>query len=463
MFYKRISCIVFAYWSSLVTAASQSMLPPLLVSDNGHLLQQRFETKEAVPFFWLGDTAWELFEGLNRKEAVQYLNDRQKKQFNVIQAHLLPWELKDLNALGERVFIDDDFDRPNPKYWQHVDYIMQQASARGFYLAVLPAWCKTYIEPNNAPLHDNPEKAYRYGRFLGIRYKTYKNLIWVLGGDNLPSNESVYRELARGLTETYAGSNRQKIMMTYHPPGGTWRPPATSSGEFFHHQDWLDFNMIQSGHAVENANYLRITQDYNRLPAKPTLDAEPCYEQHPVKHDFKNGHFSPWHLRRRAYWSVLAGACGFTYGGNGIWQMDKPGRISLKTHFKDYWYDALKYQGAGQMQYVKQLAGKYQFENWIPDSTLISGSIGKVDDRIQSIRTADRSGYIHYVTNGRDITIKPLPDGKWKYHWFDPRSGKIRKAQKAAHETFSPPSSGPDCDWVLIILKAKRRVNRATL
>jgi hypothetical protein len=99
--------------------------------------------------------------------------------------------------------------------------------------------------------------------------------------------------LAKGLTETYADGQPDRILFTYHPPGGTWRPPATSSGEFFHAEPWLDFNMIQSGHAKDNASYERIRDDYNRQPTKPTLDAEPCYEQHPVKHKYENGLFRP--------------------------------------------------------------------------------------------------------------------------------------------------------------------------
>src|SRR5262245_509374 len=51
----------------------------LKVSDN-----QRFlVTGDGQPFFWLGDTAWELFHRLNREEANQYLRDRAQKGFTV--------------------------------------------------------------------------------------------------------------------------------------------------------------------------------------------------------------------------------------------------------------------------------------------------------------------------------------------------------------------------------------------
>ena len=40
-------------------------------------------------FFWLGDTAWELFHRLNREEADHYLETRAAQGFTVIQAVVL--------------------------------------------------------------------------------------------------------------------------------------------------------------------------------------------------------------------------------------------------------------------------------------------------------------------------------------------------------------------------------------
>ncbi|MBO7108250.1 MAG: DUF4038 domain-containing protein, partial [Verrucomicrobia bacterium] len=44
----------------------------LRVSDNKHFLQHQ----DGTPFFYLGDTAWELFHRLNHEEADLYLADR---------------------------------------------------------------------------------------------------------------------------------------------------------------------------------------------------------------------------------------------------------------------------------------------------------------------------------------------------------------------------------------------------
>ena len=44
----------------------------LEVSENGRYLQH----EDGTPFFYLGDTAWELFHRLNEEEVVYYLENR---------------------------------------------------------------------------------------------------------------------------------------------------------------------------------------------------------------------------------------------------------------------------------------------------------------------------------------------------------------------------------------------------
>ncbi len=48
-----------------------SSLPKLKVSENKRFLVQ----ENGEPFFWLGDTAWEMFHKLTREEAGQYLSN----------------------------------------------------------------------------------------------------------------------------------------------------------------------------------------------------------------------------------------------------------------------------------------------------------------------------------------------------------------------------------------------------
>jgi len=77
----------------VVPLLNAATLQPLRVSENHRFLV----TADGRPFFWLGDTAWELFHRLNREEATRYLEDRASKGFTVIQAVALA-ELDGLNT-----------------------------------------------------------------------------------------------------------------------------------------------------------------------------------------------------------------------------------------------------------------------------------------------------------------------------------------------------------------------------
>src|SRR5687768_15327671 len=62
--------------------ASGQTSGPISVSPDGRFLMEA----DGRPFFWLGDTAWDLFRALTIEEADDYLNDRSSRGFNVIQA-----------------------------------------------------------------------------------------------------------------------------------------------------------------------------------------------------------------------------------------------------------------------------------------------------------------------------------------------------------------------------------------
>src|SRR5882672_9929847 len=76
------------------------------VSDNQRFLVD----KEGKPFFWLGDTCWELFHRLTREETETFLEIRKQQGFNVIQVAALA-EFNGLhgpNRYGDLPLIDDD-------------------------------------------------------------------------------------------------------------------------------------------------------------------------------------------------------------------------------------------------------------------------------------------------------------------------------------------------------------------
>src|SRR6478736_2021730 len=138
---KRILCdVALAILLSVIAAnhVMASPLPQLQVNAN----QRYLVTADGKPFFYLADTAWELFHRLNRAEADLYLRNRAAKGFTVIQAVVLG-ELDGLkvpNAYGETPFVDFDATQPNEHYFAHVDWVVNRAAELGLYIGLLPTW-----------------------------------------------------------------------------------------------------------------------------------------------------------------------------------------------------------------------------------------------------------------------------------------------------------------------------------
>lgn len=80
------------------------MQQSIQVTPNGRFLQRA----DGAPFFYLGDTAWQLFHRLTLAESTHYLTNRAAKGFTVIQAVALA-ELGGLdvpNANGDLPLLD---------------------------------------------------------------------------------------------------------------------------------------------------------------------------------------------------------------------------------------------------------------------------------------------------------------------------------------------------------------------
>jgi hypothetical protein len=238
---KRLLCLLL-----LGALPAGAALPLLKVSEN-----QRFlVTETGAPFFWLGDTAWELFHRATREEAEFYLKNRAAKQFTVIQAVALA-EFDGLtapNAYGHTPLKDNDPTQPNEEYFQHVDWIVNKAGSLGLYVGLLPTWGDKWNKKwGQGPVIFTPQNAALYGEWLGKRYRD-KAIIWILGGDRPVENEghkAIIRAMAKGLRAGDGGRH----LITFHPCGGR------GSAEWFHEDEWLTFNLRQNGHVAEFSRY----------------------------------------------------------------------------------------------------------------------------------------------------------------------------------------------------------------
>ena len=186
----------------------QAFSGPIQVSQDG----RHFTDSHGEPFFWLGDTAWPLFAEYTTEQARCYLQSRAALGYTVIQS-ILAWgggtgferPTPGPNAYGQIPWLDENPATPNPVYFENVDDLVELAAGLGLILAMLPTW-GYYVNDVQTVTADN---AFEYGRWLGARYREAPNIIWVLGGDRIPTGfEVVTRQLAAGLRDGDGGAGR---------------------------------------------------------------------------------------------------------------------------------------------------------------------------------------------------------------------------------------------------------------
>ncbi len=422
-------------------------LPRLRVSpDHRSLIKE-----DGTPFFYLGDTAWELFHRLTREEATTYLEDRAKKGFTVIQAVALAefGGLPEPNRYGHLPLADNDPAHPLEDYFKDVDWVIDKAASLGLYTGFLPTWGdKVNKKWGQGPEIFTPENARTYGEWLGRRYKK-KPIIWILGGDRPVETDrhlQIYRALAEGLRAGDGGAH----LITYHPMGGH------SSSDYVEKEPWLDFNMLQSGHAQKNsANYRMIAHDLALVPPKPVLDGEPNYEDHPVREKKEQGWFDEFDVRKLCYWGLFSGACGHTYGAHPIWQF-WDGKNAKLTDPRHTWMEALDLPGSTQVGIARRLLESRPFLTRVPDQTLLMNSQGSETSHRQALRDSEGSWIMVYSALGHPFTVDltKLSATNLRAWWFDPRTGEAKPAGEGKNEgarEFHPPSEGEGQDWVLVI------------
>ena len=406
-----------------------------------------FVDQQSRPFFYLGDTCWLLFQRPNRQEVDEYLKDRAAKGFTVIQAYVvrgLGKQHPDGNSslLDATPFIDRDPARPNEEFFNNVDYVVNRANELGLVMGLVTAksWHVT----------DHPEKvfdeknAYNFGKFLGERYKN-DAVMWFPGGDSAPGKfDTIWVAMARGLKDGCGGDQ----LICYHGQG------STSSSMWFHQADWLDFNSIQSGHNFGSDSYAFVSKDYALAPAKPTVDMEPAYENHPTGAD--KPRVDSHKVRTQAYLAMLAGAAGHGYGSMDLFYFYKDADGPFPKNGFQHWRTALAYEGSRQVGLMRRLFEERPWHKMVPDQSALASEPGSGPFRLAAARADERSFAIAYTPVGQPLSIHldKLNGPEIKARWYDPRTGTwiaIGQYSNKGIREFTPPSRGPKNDMVLVL------------
>jgi hypothetical protein len=449
---------------------------PLAVSSDGHNLVHA----DGTPFVYIGCTGWELFARLTKEDAEKYLENRRQKGFTAIQCVIIAEyeDNKTPNRYNQLPLVDKDPTKPNEEYFTHVDRVIDKGAEKGLCMVVLPTW-GGWVVPRPADLTNGygkifttEDQCYGYGHFLGDRYKNRKNIIWCLGGDRQAVNDFIavekfdsrpfWRAMAEGIADGTNGANGRDGQADYSTTCMTFHEYVLSTN-YFGNDVWLDLNMWGSYLLRQDdpRAYNEADSAWNIPKPLPNLNGEPAYEDHPINMNPSNGYFNDFDVRQIAYWSILAGASGHTYGCHAIWQFYSPDKTAIAAPLH-YWNESLDLPGAWDMMHLRNLLESRPILERAPDKTLVSAGQETGPGHIVTARGEDF--LFAYVPTGKTFSIQmgKISGAKTKAWWFNPRTGEsqdLGELDNNGAREFDPPGEpgrGSN-DWVLVLDDAAKQ------
>ena len=416
-----------------------------------------FQLDDRAPFFYLADTAWTLFTRLRFEEALRYFDDRAAKGFTVVQAYVLRG-LWVANREGELPLRTYDPSKINERFFANVDALVEAANERGLVMSLVTTFGEHVrggnllaAEGRHSEVIFDEDNAFGFGALLAQRYSD-ACVMWVLGGDRNPLRSlRVWERMAQGLKQ-----GCPEALVSFHGPGGT------SSSYWFHWATWLDFNTIQSGHARDVPNYLFVWHDRALDPAKPTLDMEPRYENLPDRNDPSGKVIDALQVRNAGYWALLAGAAGHGYGANDIWQFARLHDDLPEDYTHGHlpatvaWEEALDFEGAWSMTWLRQLAERYHWYRWDPVIHPEVRTEGAGSSHLAVASDRESGLAVLYVPSAQRVHLMLEPLGLSSAHakWYDPRTGAELEGGEltvTGEQVLETPTRSGGDDWVLVL------------
>lgn len=379
------------------------------------------------PFFWLGDTQWELLHAFTLAEAQAILQNRADKGFTTIQVMLTGvGDGTRPNWAGDVPWQGGDPAAPDEAYFGHVDAVLDLAGRYGLVL-VLGVYHQVQAE------RFTPDVARRYARWVARRYREVPHIAWSMYPRAEPEYVPVCRALAAGLQEGDGGAH----LITVHPD------PSPASSSFINDEPWLAFHSIQTWKYVDLI-YPMVRQDRALEPARPVVMAEGAYEAG-TEYGFD---VTPLWVRRQAYHTVMAGG-HHSYGHNDNWRV-------LPT-----WREALDAPGATQMGVLRRVL-EAQSEWWdaIPDQTVFAKEQKDGSLRNIAIRSVPREWALAYISSETTVDVRldrVAAGGAVDAAWIDPATGQrtpIGRMSGSGVRSFATPTGWQDA---LLLLEATVR------
>ena len=400
---------------------------PLRASED----RRTFRHADGTPFFWYGDTWWMGFtKRLSWPDGFDELAaDRVAKGFTLVQivAGVYP-DMPYGDPRGENeagLPYDEELEEPNPAWWDLADLKVRALVRRGLVPCIVGCW-------GYYATIFGVEKMKRHWRNIVARWGAYP-VVWCLAGEgampyylsDTPQEDAATQRTAW----TQIGSYLREIdpvrrLVTIHP---------TQAGrEQVDDDTVLDFDMLQTGHDGRLAigNSVRsISESRAKKPTMPVVVGEVIYEG--IMHD------SDAEKLRLVWWaSMLSGAAGFTYGANGIWQLNEPGNpYGASPHGGTWgntpWRDAAQLPGSRELGVSARFLKQFDWQRMRLHPEWVDPPVAA--DDYHALYAAGVPGEFRLVylyrlilpwsKDARPRIVELEADRIWTARWFDPRTG----------------------------------------
>jgi hypothetical protein len=225
----------------------------------------------------------------------------------------------------------------------------------------------------------------------------------------------------------------------------------------------LDFDMLQTGHGDRRSipNTIRLVREaYETRPTLPVINGEVCYEG--------IGEACRQEVQRCMFWiCMLSGACGHTYGANGIWQVNRQDDLfgpspHGRTWGNTLWDEAARLPGSGQVGLAKGFLSEYEWWRFGPHPEWVEPAATEESPFAAYAGGIPGEVRMIFLPSGTwGITAKEIEEGvDYRAFLFSPVDGsRVELGDVRAEngewklETPSPIFQ----DWVVVLEAAKRQ------
>ena len=458
---------VFALLAGIATPVLGVPVFPLKASRDGHSLVDQ----NNVAFRVQGDSAWDLLVTITASDVDTYLANRSAKGFNTLLVELVEHARyaagspAPANRAGNRPFLSKlggggytgggdlaDLSTPNDAYFAYVDTILAKIAAKNMVALLTPLYVgygapTTQSSANegwSADMNANSAaNCYKYGQYVGDRYRNQKNLIWVNGGDafGLPAAmASCVQQVMQGIKDG-KGSGGSAVLQTTQ-----WSREHLSSDDASYP---VPLNSVYPSLATV-ASLCRSA--YGRSPVLPAYVIEACYE---------GGSCAPTRaqLRQEGYRAALSCIGGYLFGNGPLWLFDSGWQAAMDAPGSLDWQRAgALLDGLGWSSLVPSNLGT------LAGTVLVTGGddIASGGDVAAAASGATLLAYLPSTGTGtRTITVQMGVLGAYaRGRWYNPTSGAYTDltggaytlANSGTHAFTTPGNNGTGTnDWVLVL------------